>query len=170
MRKVGAPVQVALRLNMMSALVFPAVNVSGLKSGAEWAFFSGDFPWTPNVNLLTPEKTGITKKLDLRVKQKNNKGTVVYTGFIEIPQDGEYTFSITSEAGAFLRLHDCNVIDADFGYEPGTIRTGTILLKKGMHPFTLSCLYKTKNPKFEFLWSGPELNEQKVSAKNLFHN
>ena len=39
------------------------------------------------------------------------------SGYIEAPVDGEYTFTLKSDNGAFLRLHEAQLIDADFNYQ-----------------------------------------------------
>lgn len=150
--------------------LIPAIKVNDLKSGVNWEFFSGDFPWVPNVSLMKPEKSGLTKTINLNFMPNKWVGAIVFDGYLAIPQDGEYSFSLTSDTGAFLRIHDCNVIDMDYGYIPGTTGKGKILLKKGLHPFKLSYLHKTNKPMLQFIWSGPGIQDQKISETNLFYS
>jgi len=133
--------------------------------GIEWKTFKGDFPWVPNVADLLPSETGNTDYPDLKAIKNTDNQAVSFTGYIQIPTDGEYTFTLSADQKAFLRIHDASVIDADFGYVGGTERTGTIKLKAGMHPFKIYCTTKAgSKPSLIYQWSGPGISQQQVPA------
>jgi arylsulfatase A-like enzyme len=151
-----------------SALVPPvqAVVVPGL----EWNLYRGDFPWIPQAATLHPDASGHAPRPDAGVG-KGNRGLLYFDGYIRVPVDGNYTFYLTSDTRAFLRIHDAQLIDEDFGYHSGTQKKASILLKAGLHPFRLyDALEDTGEPSVRIQWSGPGLSKREVPAKVFFHD
>jgi len=143
----------------------PAVPAVKTTVGVEWKAFKGNFPWVPDVATLISSETGTTDRPNISVNNKLDIQTLFFTGYVRIPADGEYTFFLNTEGGAFLRIHDAAVIDADFGYTVGTERKGNIRLEAGLHPFKL--YYTTKSvakPFLDFQWSGPDINKQPIPS------
>ncbi len=118
----------------------PAIEVSSLKPGIRWQFYEGEFPWVPDVKLLTPLKSGVVERIETNQKTLVGDGAIGYTGYIKIPKDGQYIFSLSTTKGAFMRIHDCALFDADFGYKKGELKTAKISLKAGYHPVELITL------------------------------
>ena len=58
---------------------------------------------------------------------------LVITGYLDIPADDIYTFSILSDDGSTLKVHGDMVIDNDGAHSPQEV-TAQIALKKGLHP------------------------------------
>ncbi len=149
----------------------PAISVLKTTTGVEWKAFQGNFPWVPDVETLMPSETGTTDCPNISINNKPDIQTLFFAGYIQIPADGEYTFFLNTECGAFLRIHDAAVIDADFGYTGGTGRKGNIRLKAGLHPFKL--YYTTKSvakPFLDFQWSGPEISKQPLPSSVFLRN
>ena len=143
--------------------LLPAVMVNKTFPGVKWKAFEGKFPWVPSILTLEPSKTGNTDRPRPEVKKNLKDGALFFSGYLNIPEDGEYTFSLSTNSGALLRIHDATVIDADFAYTPGSKLRGKILLKKGLHPFRLYYLNMEKsNQQLEFSWSGPGISEESV--------
>lgn len=145
----------------------PAVDVAkaGLQPGLSWQRFEGATPWVPAAQGMKATANGRAAGLDLAAPAaKSPKAfATVFTGYLEVPADGEYTFSLTADTGAELRLHDATVIDADFGYIGGSTREGTIRLKAGLHPFRLTTRHTgAAKPALALTWAGPELAPQPV--------
>ena len=61
---------------------------------------------------------------------------VAFTGYFHAAQDGEYTFTLDSDTGATLFLHDIRVVNEPMRNPAGKF-TGSILLKAGWHPLRL---------------------------------
>src|SRR5690606_36519145 len=62
---------------------------------------------------------------------------VTFSGYIEIPEEGEYTFQMTSSEQVILRIHDALVVDGDF--QAGSIDSaeGALILQVGLHPIRI---------------------------------
>lgn len=146
----------------------PSVEVATVRPGATWKGYEGDFPWTPKFWKESPAAMGGVIELKGNVGPEN--GAVVFSGYLDIPRDGSYSFYLATDSGAILRIHDSNVIDADFGYEKGSEVAATIRLEAGLHPFSLNCLKKTgSSPKLDLKWSGPSIEKQRIPVERLFN-
>lgn len=145
----------------------PAVQIEGLKSGVEWAAQNGHFSWVSE--LAAESETGVAVGLAEALHAK--EGMVAVSGYLRAPQDGEYAFHLKAGVGSVLRLHEALVVDADFNFEVGFERSGTILLKAGLHPFRL--LVRTGEARLGgavtgMEWSGPGFERGAVPEDALF--
>jgi hypothetical protein len=81
-----------------------------------------------------------------------------------------YTFFIKADKGAFLRIHDATVIDADFGYVGGSERSSKIKLKAGLHPIKLYYTnQKGNNSLPEFKWKRESIFRETVPSDVFYH-
>ena len=116
----------------------PGIAVEDFDDQVKWSIFEDNFPWVPQTIDLKPKKTGISEKLDLSVRTRNNHIAVEFTGFLKINESGECTITVDSDSGAIFRLHDAVVVDNESVIN-GTRQTqGKILLQKGVHPYSLT--------------------------------
>ena len=144
----------------------PALTGVGAKPGVFLTAYDGQFSYVPDVSEMRAPIGGPTNNANRQMMPRPQTGAVLYQGTIEAPADGEYTFYLTSQGGAFLRLHRAQLIDADHGYQHGTEVTAKILLKKGKHPFRLSMADTgQKGMKTTLQWSGPGLDKQMIPDK-----
>ena len=134
--------------------------------GGEWSYYEGRFPWVPNFTTLAPVASGTAKRPDVALLRRSTNCGMACTGYIDIPADGGYTFYLAADTGAFLRLHEASVIDADFGYQGRSERSGTVRLAEGLHPFRL---YYTRNdrgmPMLSLAWKGPGFAQQPIPER-----
>lgn len=145
--------------------LMPAVAREAAGNGIEWKAYEGDYPWVPDLATLAPAASGTADLPDLGKRTRDNDIGMFFTGYLDIPRDGDYTFYLTADTGALLRIHDATVIDADYGYIGGQERSGNVRLQKGLHPFRLYyARRKTGHPSLSFSWSGPGLEREAVPA------
>ena len=148
----------------------PSVTVSKLNKGLAWKKYAGSFPWVADLSNQKPAQSGAIFKPDLSKIVSNESAEVMFTGYIQVPADGEYTFYLTSGGGALLKMHQSILIDEDYGYKPGEERSGKIMLKAGFHPVTLYYLQKKgAKPLLNFDWSGPGISRQPVPEKVYYY-
>lgn len=141
----------------------PAVAASPVTPGVEWRAFTGTHPWVPELTTMTPASSGIADQPGLDVRPRDNDFGLLFTGYLSVPAEGDYTFSLTADTGALLRIHEATVIDADFGHEPDSEVSGSIKLKAGLHPFRLYYARgSTGVPSLGFAWSGPGFAKEPV--------
>ena len=152
------------------SVLIPPVKAK-VKPGVLWKYYSGNFLWIPQVETLQSLKCGYEPQPDINVSKQNHNGVLSFEGYINVPKDGEYTFYLQSDTKGFLRIHDEQVIDADYGYIGGTERNASILLKAGLHPFSLYYKQRGKvKSSLGFEWSGAGISKQQVPASVFFRN
>lgn len=148
----------------------PACEPVGTAPGVRWKAVQGEFPWVANIDSRKPAEKGVVPVPGPAAGKGIKKGAMLYEGFIDVPQDGAYTFYLSADGGALLRLHEATVVDADYGYKPGKERSGTVQLRAGLHPFRLYYTRKgNAKPKLDWQWAGPGISKQSVPAIRLKH-
>ena len=147
----------------------PAEKIESLESGIQWKAYKGDFPWVPEVATLSPAATGTTDIPNGEIAKGKQYGALYYDGYIQVPEDGDYTFYLRTNGTALFRVHDATVIDADYEYFKNTSMAGSIKLKAGLHPFRLYLKEDLKGkPNIDLEWSGPGREREKVPASVFF--
>ena len=160
----------------------PPTQPAGLQNGLYVQQVQAAAPWVP-AGVNAPAT------LDLQVANPNGAtlpaGTITtYTGYINVPDDGNHwhfylTLSDVPGSKAFVKLHNFNLVDADFNYTPGTTatesaaantvesdaaRTGKkgIPLKAGLHPITITVVQGESGPgTLQLEWNrGPHNGKQ----------
>ena len=137
-----------------------------LVPGLAYQAFSGFWPWTPQFEDLTPDSTGtLANGVDLSPlpATASDKG-LYFSGYLNVPSSGNWTFSLSSDSGAILKIHDILTLDDDFNHD-GSAVTNTLNLAAGQHPFRI--YYKNSqsvDPALSFRWSGPGVAEEPVPA------
>ncbi len=147
----------------------PPVTVAHTKPGLRFAAHEGEFPWAPDFSGATPAASGETTGPDLSVRTRDNHIGLSFEGYIQIPAAGSYTFYLTSDTGAFVRLHEFQLIDADFGYTGGSERSsGAVPLAAGLHPVRIHYRHaEAAGHTLTLQWEGPGIVKQPVPAANF---
>lgn len=149
----------------------PALTVSPVTAGVVWRAYEGMFPWVPETCVRVPDAAGIADGLDLGVLPREENVAVEFSGYIQCPLAGDYTFTLNADSGAALRLHKALVVDADFGYSGGSDRSGSIKLEAGLHAFRILYARQTGGlPALTFEWAGPGIARQAVPASVLYRD
>lgn len=143
-----------------------------LTPGLRYRVFEAATPWVPDVSTLeeSPVQSGITEGFDLGMRTRDDHVVVEYSGLLEVPESGVYTFTLQTDRGAVLRIHDATVIDADKEYDPGSAVTSDIRLEEGYHPVQLVYVgAEEEMPVLQLQWSGPGFSTQHIETKQLYH-
>lgn len=148
----------------------PAVDATPAHPGVRWEYFEGDYPWVPNFRTLASVRQGQGATISATVTPLAPASGLSFEGFLRVPADGDYTFHLRAAGGAVLRLHEATVVDADFGYTPGTEQSGAIRLQAGLHPITLHYRHRPAAPDaLSLRWSGPGFSAEEIAAEALSH-
>ncbi|MBD3320465.1 MAG: hypothetical protein GF350_05140 [Chitinivibrionales bacterium] len=93
-----------------------------------------------------------------------------FWGYIDIQQEGDYTFYMTADDAAKLFIDGRIIIDKD-GPLAGTPSegSGTINLSEGMHPLVITYHQSIDDAVLDVQWSGPGINKQPIPSSALFH-
>lgn len=148
----------------------PRLDVKSVSNGLRWKAYQGDYPWLPRFKTLVSEKEGITDKPENMDYKKRPQNLYLFEGYIEVPEDGDYTFTFRTAEKGLIRLHDAILIDADYKYEPDTVKKTTLGLKKGMHPISIYVQNDKRIERpFHLEWQGPDSSKNVVGQAAFFH-
>jgi len=104
-------------------------NINGLN----YEYFEGLWSAIPDFSTLTPLKKGKTASLDPSVlKSGEDHFAINFSGFIHIPEAGDYTFYLLSDDGSSLVIDGKPVVNND-GCHGETEISGSVALTKGKH-------------------------------------
>ncbi len=143
-------------------------SLPGLKTGLKYNYYEGEWDKIPSFSGMSPKKQGVVENFDLAAKEIEENFSIDYQGFIEIPQDGVYTFYLTSDDGSKMYLGDEVLIDND-GLHSAKELSGEIPLGKGIHAIRISFFENTGGNLLNLSWDGPGIEKQTVPSIRLFH-
>jgi signal transduction histidine kinase/DNA-binding response OmpR family regulator len=70
--------------------------------GLNYRCYVGSWSAVPDFAALTPSKSGVVRTFDYSVRDRSTNVALVFTGWIEAPRAGRYTFYCTSDDGSQL--------------------------------------------------------------------
>lgn len=142
----------------------PAVNLVAPKGGLILSQFSNPYQWIPETaSLKVLSKSGVK---NLNATGAAGANLYLFEGYIKVPKDAEYTFTISSAGKSFLKIHGASVIDND--YEQSKSKQGVIRLKAGYHPIKI---YSTKaaGSGLKLDWSTDGAESRSVGSEVFFN-
>lgn len=93
---------------------------------------------------------------------------LIFEGFIEAPADGVYTFSLRSDDGSVLYLHNRLLVDRDGGAS-WEWNQGRIPLQAGWHPIRVEYFEISGEERLQLRWEGPGFDEENIPKERLAH-
>ena len=91
-----------------------------------------------------------------------------FSGYVEVPRDGTFTFFTTSDDGSMLFIGDSLIVNNDGDH--GMIEKGdTILLKAGKHLIKVNYYQGGGDGGIFVSWSGPGVNKETIPASAFSH-
>jgi arylsulfatase A-like enzyme len=119
-----------------NAPVPPVTSPPDGTPGLTWSIFEGEWPWLPDLRHLRPVGRGKAKTFELPKVAGGRPFGVVFEGYLYASETSEYTFSMETDTGAMLFLHDIRVIGEPLRDSAGRF-TGSARLRAGWHPVRL---------------------------------
>jgi alpha-L-fucosidase len=150
--------------NFRSAVQFIVAPTPGLRMRR----FRGGFITVRAMDALEPVEERIVERLGLPKDHPPDQFGLIFEGFIEAPRDGIYTFSLRSDDGSVLQLHQELLIDRD-GAASWEWHQGRIALAAGWHPIRLAYYDISGEERLQVRWSGPGFAEEDIPASRLAH-
>ena len=151
--------------------LIPPDPTPDLVTGLDYRAFEGEFPWVPDFTPMAEAASGISTGIDLGVRTRDDNIGLFYSGYLDVPADGNYSFYLTADGRAFLRIHDASVLDADFGYQGGSEVSASINLMAGRHALRLSYARGTGGtPALSLQWSSANIAKQAIPTTALLHD
>ncbi|MCH7689291.1 MAG: c-type cytochrome, partial [Planctomycetes bacterium] len=117
---------------------------------------------------MKPKASGIVPEISLNVPQRKqaDRFALRFTGEIQIPRSGRYTFFTTSDDGSRLYIGAQLVVNND-GKHGMVEKSGRIELSAGSHPIVVTYFDNGGSDGLNVSWRGPRLKKQKISPDRL---
>ncbi len=132
-----------------------------------YEYFEGKWDSLPDFALLNPLRKGVVNGFRLAdIKPREDYYGIRFTGFIEIPSDGIYSFSTLSDDGSRLSIGGVRIVDNDGIHGPFTVRDKANL-KKGRHALTLDFFEGNYGEILRVEIEGPDLPRQPLPVSML---
>ncbi|MAG55983.1 MAG: hypothetical protein CMJ83_06810 [Planctomycetes bacterium] len=124
---------------------------------------------TPELRVegLEPVRTGSTQKIGLLKHRGDNFG-FRFTGFIEIPEEDEWTFYTTSDDGSRLLIDGKLVVNND-NVHGMREKSGTIDLTEGRHAIEVTMFEVGGGEGLKVQWQGPEVKKSEIPGAAFSH-
>ncbi len=131
------------------------VSADSLSAGVAYKYYEGSWDKLPDFSALTPVKQGVSPRIDLGPKGRDDHFGLVFTGYLKISEPGEYMFALKSDDGSKLWIGGREVVDHD-GIHAATTKQGlTLLLTPGYYPIRVEYFEHAGHEMLEVLWYGP---------------
>jgi len=105
---------------------------------AVWRFILrsqfGNWTALPNFSSLTPIYQGAVSSLDTTARRRRVNYGFTYTGYLTVPADGLYAFTLHSGDGSKLVIDDTTVINFDGLHDSSQFMSGGLALAAGDTP------------------------------------
>jgi hexosaminidase len=117
--------------------LLPATSVTNIQPGLRYTYYEGRYRKVPEFKNEKALKTGITGELDIiSPRDTADAYGLMFEGYISVPEDGVYTFYLTSDDGSRLVIGD-HVTALSDGLHEMEEASGQEALQAGLHHFRL---------------------------------
>ena len=113
-----------------------SVDPNGLESGLAYQYYEINARLVAALDTARVIRTGVVQKIERRGDERAERYGIRFSGYLRVPADGLYEFSLTSDDGSNLSVAGKLVVDND-GYHGADEKTGMIALARGVHSFLL---------------------------------
>ncbi|MBK8848214.1 MAG: PQQ-dependent sugar dehydrogenase [Bacteroidetes bacterium] len=147
----------------------PADNPSNTVQGLVMEHYSGTWTDIPDFASILADDVGTVATISVATYLNTDFFAVQFSGYINVPSDGIYTFYTASDDGSNLYIGDALIVDND-GLHGMLEKSGTIGLQAGLHKISVGFLEYNGAENLIVSYAGPGINKQVVAASSLFRN
>jgi hexosaminidase len=119
-----------------------ALRSKALQPGLAYGYYEAEFRSSGQIDGGIPTRTGTVTDVGLRGDERVENYGVKLSGLLCVPNDGFYTFYLSSDDGAKLRIAGALVVDRD-GPQSESAKRGQIALRAGCHPLQVGFFQAT---------------------------
>ncbi|MDZ4702219.1 MAG: PA14 domain-containing protein [Rhodothermales bacterium] len=143
-------------------------NPAGAVQGIAFEYYEQTWDFLGDFDALTPVATGVTDDIDLDESIIADGYLLRFTGYLNAPNDGQYTLYTASDDGSQMYIGDRLVVDND-SIQSIQERSGTIGLKAGLHAITVGYFERTGDAALSTSWAGPGFSKTEIPATAFFY-
>jgi hypothetical protein len=165
---------------VVMALFEPAeVSTGELVNGLAYRYFESDRAgeggrafnqWPESLRLSVVDQrpevasTGTAEAFDLGVRERDERFAMAFAGYLRVPEDGVYTFTMDPDEDLRNRV----IVHGYFVNNGRNDEPGQIALKAGLHPIEVWSVHHDEPRSVAVMWEGPGVERQAIPASALF--
>jgi len=139
-----------------------------LQPGLTYDYFQGDWKALPIFGGEMPFTSGIAGKVSATYCQRKTYCGLTFSGYLEIPKSGNYTFVLGSDDGSDLWIDDKQLINND-GLHSYAEKEASQTLTAGFHKIRLRYFQGVGDATLTLKYAGPDLPQQEIPESAYFH-
>ncbi len=139
------------------------VEEGDLSRGVAVKSYLGEWNWVPEFTQMISKAGFIKKAIDLESLPAKENAGLLFSGYIQIPEPGDWTFHCRAAGGLIFKIHSKLVIDGDYKYDGSEI-SATVKLDQGLHPYRLYYRTSDREPALSLQWEGPNIAKGAIPA------
>ncbi len=144
------------------------VVVAKTVGGLPCRYYEGEWKKLPDFDSLKPARELMMDTVGIPNTARKEDYGLVFAGYVRIPQDGLYDFSISSDDGSVLMVADSLLIDNDGVHGSGEV-PGSIALKAGLHPIKVRMFQSKGGQDLQVFIAGPGMEKRLLPSSMLCH-
>ena len=152
--KKGMAPSPVMSIRATRAEFLPASKAKVGANGCHYRYLEGDFHRTADLQEGIEKDCGVMPTPDISKALRPDHFGYVFEGFIDIPEQGVYGFSTTSDDGSVLYVDDRLVVDNDGGHA-AVSASGRIALAAGKHRYRILYFEDYEGEAFAWAWQKP---------------
>lgn len=165
----GAAPSRTLVLDAVKADFIRSSGVKNPESGVRYEFHEGKFSDVASMAASPVAGRGVMPAPSIASSPQEDHYGYVFSGYIDVPERGVWTFMTKSDDGSVLEINGQKVVDND-GSHAEVSATGRIALDKGLHPFRLLYFEDYEGQALSWGWMASGEEEfSDIPAERLFH-
>lgn len=131
------------------------------RDALRYRVYHGAWDKLPDFTRLEPVAEGVSGDFDLSVAGRRDDFGLRFEGFLHVPADGTYEFTLGSDDGSRLWIDGRAVLDVD-GIHPYSKRSVRMKLTKGAHPLAVDYFERGGEEVLTVEIQGPKLPRQPI--------
>ena len=143
-----------------------ASKPAGSVAGTNYTYCIGTFERIADMLKAKVLDSGVMPEPSIKNATQPDHFGYVFTGLIQVPEDGVYTFATRSDDGSILYIDGVKVVDNDFSHS-AVRATGKIALYKGCHNYRLEYFEDYEGDHLSWEWQLPSKKELEAIPANV---
>ena len=160
----GATTTLSRWVDVGNAGLKPAVNPGAVLTGLEYRYHEGVWTRLPDMTRQRPLTGGSVTGIDLSPRLRNDGFAFVYSGYLQVPTDDTYTFTVTAEDSTGLWIDGQQVVLKDGVTSGTTFASGNIGLAAGLHTIEVRYAHRDGSESLSLDWQTLSMARTAVPA------
>ncbi len=157
-----------LSITATKAELKASMPVQPTQNGCRYSYYEGYYQYVADIIKTPLIEKGILPEPSIKGARQADHFGFIFSGLINVPEDGVYTFQTRSDDGSVLYIGRELVVNND-GSHAAIPATGLIALKKGIHAYELHYIEDYEGEHLSWEWKTPSSDElTPIPASVLF--